>query len=195
VQYTHDALSYILESAASPNPVPLASYLRGDLSSSGAFPSYQPKDLKGSFRDFETAANGGYARAWFRIGRAYEDFGDTSRALSMYESGRQLNDAACSFRLAMASLSGQLGLLQDDHAARIGLEASARIADVNAPHCAFVWGMLLAGEFEVEGVRKDIVEVDVMEAKRFIGKSAYLDFGPAQHKMVRDVSLYTPLLC
>lgn len=102
----------------------------------------------------------------------------------MYETGRQRQDPACNYRLAMASLSGQLGLVQDDRAAQIGLETAARLADVDTSHCAFVWGMMLAGEFEVEGVKKYIVEVDLIEAKQFIEKSAYLDFGPAQQKLV-----------
>lgn len=77
VRWTDEALTSILQSAASPNPVPLALYLRGDLSTTGSFPSYRPKDAKSAFRDFESAANAGYVKAWFRIGRAYEEVSAT----------------------------------------------------------------------------------------------------------------------
>ena len=78
VSFTDEALRTILSSAASPSPVPLALYLRGDLAASGTFPSYKAKDAKLAFRDFEAASNLGYIRAWYRIGKAYEDFKDVS---------------------------------------------------------------------------------------------------------------------
>lgn len=47
--------------------------------------------------------------------------------------------------------------------------------------------MLLSGEFESPTVQlpKDIVPLNVEEAKSRIERAAYLSFGPAQYKMVR----------
>ena len=101
MRWTDEALTHILTSASSSNPVPLALYLRGELSSSGSFPSYRSKDPKTAFRDFEAASNAGYEKAWFRIGRAYEDFGDVRRAVGAYERGIEKGDCGSTYRLAM----------------------------------------------------------------------------------------------
>lgn len=49
--------------------------------------------------------------------------------------------------------------------------------------------MLLSGEFESPAVQlpKDIVPLNIEEAKWRIERAAYLSFGPAQYKMVRPL--------
>lgn len=133
VRWTDEALNHILASASSTNPVPLALYLRGDLSASGSFPSYRSKDLKSSFRDFEAAANAGYVKAWFRIGRAYEDFGDIRRAVGAYEKGVEKGDCGSTYRLAMAYLLGQIGVQADIPKALGLLRRAADSADLDTP--------------------------------------------------------------
>lgn len=133
VRWTDEALNYILASASSPAPVPLALYLRGDLSSTGSFPSYRSKDTKASFRDFEAAANAGYHKAWFRIGRAYEDFGDVRRAVGAYEKGVEKADCGSTYRLAMAYLLGQIGVVADIPKALALLRRAADGADLDTP--------------------------------------------------------------
>lgn len=133
VRWTDEALNHILTSASSPNPVPLALYLRGDLSASGSFPSYRSKDAKSSFRDFEAAANAGYVKSWFRIGRAYEDFGDIRRAVGAYEKGVERGDCGSTYRLAMAYLLGQIGVTADVSKAMALLKRAADTADLDTP--------------------------------------------------------------
>ncbi|KAI8460742.1 hypothetical protein BY996DRAFT_8466160 [Phakopsora pachyrhizi] len=72
--------------------IPESIYLCGDLSTTGVFLTYQPKDLNAAFRDFETAAQLGYHLAWFRIGREYEVC-----ALGAYEHGENLGECACTY--------------------------------------------------------------------------------------------------
>ena len=133
VRWTDEALNHILSSAASPHPVPLALYLRGDLSSSGSFPSYRGKDSKSAFRDFEAAANAGYMKAWFRIGRSYEDAGDVRRAVGAYEKGVEKGDCGSTYRLAMAYLLGQIGVVPDAGKAVALLKRAADTADLDTP--------------------------------------------------------------
>lgn len=133
VRWTDEALNHILLSAASPHPVPLALYLRGDLSSSGSFPSYRSKDSKSAFRDFEAAANAGYMKAWFRIGRSYEDAGDVRRAVGAYEKGVEKGDCGSTYRLAMAYLLGQIGVVPDAGKAVALLKRAADTADLDTP--------------------------------------------------------------
>lgn len=133
VRWTDEALNHILSSAASNSPVPLALYLRGDLSSSGSFPSYRGKDSKSAFRDFEAAANAGYMKAWFRIGRSYEDAGDVRRAVGAYEKGVEKGDCGSTYRLAMAYLLGQIGVVPDAGKAVALLKRAADTADLDTP--------------------------------------------------------------
>ena len=108
-------------------------YLRGDLSLTGSFPSYRSKDTKASFRDFEAAANAGYHKAWFRIGRAYEDYGDVRRAVGAYEKGVERGDCGSTYRLAMAYLLGQIGVIADVNKAMGLLRRAADGADLDTP--------------------------------------------------------------
>jgi hypothetical protein len=57
--------------------------------------------------------------------------------------------------------------------------------DSTAP---YILGMLLSGEFDSPAVKlqKDVVPLNIDEAKWRIERSAYLSFGPAQYKMVRS---------
>jgi len=59
--------------------------------------------------------------------------------------------------------------------------------DSTAP---YILGMLLSGEFDSPAVKlqKDVVPLNIDEAKWRIERSAYLSFGPAQYKMVRSTS-------
>ncbi|GAA5873887.1 hypothetical protein JCM8547_008631 [Rhodosporidiobolus lusitaniae] len=185
VRWTDEALNHILASASSATPVPLALYLRGDLSASGSFPSYRSKDAKSSFRDFEAAANAGYVKAWFRIGRAYEDFGDIRRAVGAYEKGVEKGDCGSTYRLAMAYLLGQIGVQADVPKALALLKRAADSADLDTPQPPYILGMLLSGEFDSPSVQldKNLVPLDLDEAKWRIERAAYLSFGPAQYKM------------
>ncbi|GAA5928207.1 uncharacterized protein JCM15063_003820 [Sporobolomyces koalae] len=185
VRWTDEALNHILTSASSPNPVPLALYLRGDLSASGSFPSYRSKDAKLSFRDFEAAANSGYVKSWFRIGRAYEDFGDIRRAVGAYEKGVEKGDCGSTYRLAMAYLLGQIGVQADVPKAMALLKRAADTADLDTPQPPYILGMLLSGEFDSPSIQlnKALIPLDSDEAKWRIERAAYLSFGPAQYKM------------
>lgn len=105
VKWTDESIRLILSYADNvTNPVPEALYLRGELSSSGKFPSYRSKDLSSAFRDFETAANLGYYAAWAKIALAYETYGeqnksqaDFDRAKRAYDEGVQKNEVTCTY--------------------------------------------------------------------------------------------------
>src|SRR5690606_9596019 len=87
-----------------------AVYMRAVMASTGAHPASIPFNPKAAFRDFESAARGGYAGAWFRLGRDYETFGDLKHAKECFERGAKLGVESCLYRLGMAHLLGQLTL-------------------------------------------------------------------------------------
>jgi hypothetical protein len=80
-------------------PLPLfaaeAVYLRATLESSGAYPDRIPHNPRQAFRDFEAAARAGYAAAWFRLGRDYENFNDAVHAKDCFERGAKLGVESC----------------------------------------------------------------------------------------------------
>jgi uncharacterized protein with von Willebrand factor type A (vWA) domain len=47
--------------------------MRATLSGTRVFPEFIRHTLRTAFRDFETAARNGFATAWFRLGRDYEN--------------------------------------------------------------------------------------------------------------------------
>jgi TPR repeat protein len=88
-----------IASAQHPTPIPIfaaeAIYLRATFSASGAYPDHVPHNPRIAFRDFEQAARAGYAQAWFRLGRDYENFNDALHARDCFERGLKLNVESC----------------------------------------------------------------------------------------------------
>ena len=78
-----------------------ALYIRATLTASGAFPSQIPQNSRVAFRTFEAAARAGHYTAWFRLGRDYEAFGDSSHARDCFERGARSDDVSCLYRLGV----------------------------------------------------------------------------------------------
>jgi hypothetical protein len=72
-----------------------ALYLRATLEASGAYPDRISHNPRQAFRDFEAAARAGYAAAWFRLGRDYENFNDAVHAKDCFERGAKLGVESC----------------------------------------------------------------------------------------------------
>ena len=68
---------------------------RAFLQSTGAFPSFVPHNPRAAFRDYETAGRNGFASAWFRLGRDYENFNDHQHAKDCFERGVRLGVESC----------------------------------------------------------------------------------------------------
>lgn len=194
VRHIDEAISHINRMAEAARPDAEALFLRGDLLASGSFPSYHRKDLRSAFNDFELSARMGHAPSWFRIGRDYEVLGDATRAKDAYERGCSVQDVGCVYRMGMANLLGQLEIAQDKPKAIALLREAADGADEDTPQPAYIYGMLLAGEFSHVEVPAQVVQSLLhsaggrpvanleAEARRRIERAAYLNFAPAQYK-------------
>ncbi|SPO26320.1 related to SKT5 - protoplast regeneration and killer toxin resistance protein [Ustilago trichophora] len=188
VKWTDEAISIIIRNASSPRPEPEALYLRGDLQASGAFPTYLAKNLKEAFNDFELSARMGWAPSWFRIGRDYEVLGDLTRARDAYDRGVHAADVGCIYRMGMANLLAQLDLPVNHARAVAMLRDAADKADLDTPQPAYIYGMLLAGEFSHVDIPLQLLQSSTAsastedEARRRIQRAAYLNFAPAQYK-------------
>ncbi|KAL1719141.1 hypothetical protein EV715DRAFT_251876 [Schizophyllum commune] len=189
-------------------PVAEALFHRAMLSASGAFPSLAKHNPRSAFREFEMAAKNGQPKAWFRLGRDYEAFNDESRAKDCFERGARAEDEACLYRLAMAHLLGQLGLPANPSAGVPLLHRSAMLTSLMCPQPAYVYALLLLGEFsqlpqqlphtaflpflppptsdsaQVPGGPKAELEYRCQQdAKKMLERSAYVHFPPALYKL------------
>ncbi|KDN50865.1 HCP-like protein [Tilletiaria anomala UBC 951] len=186
VQWVDQAIGFINKQAGGSDPIAEALYLRGDLQASGAFPTYLRKDLRSAFNDFELSARMGHAQAWFRIGRDYEVLGDVARAKVAYEHGSNSGDVGSVYRLGMAHLLGQLDITVNYPRAIALLKSAADKADIDTPQPAYIFGMLLAGEFSHVPVPAHLLQPErgstESEARRRIERAAYFHFVPAQYK-------------
>lgn len=190
------ALPMILQMASiqAPNPPPMyvaeALYLRGTFAASGAYPEHIPHNPRLAFRDFEAAARYGYSQAWFRLGRDYENFNDVAHARECFERGAKRNVESCIYRLGMANLMGQLGLPAQHEVAIPLLHRAATLATVQVPQPAYVFGLILLGEFTHVTVHQQLFAPVIpphstiqQEARLHLERAAYLHFAPAQYKL------------
>ncbi|KAF9266514.1 hypothetical protein L218DRAFT_956288 [Marasmius fiardii PR-910] len=182
-----------------PPHVAEALYHRACLTASGAFPEHVKQNPRQAFRDFESAARGGYPRAWFRIGRDYEAFGDVVHAKECFERGVKNGVGACMYRLGMAHLLGQLNLPASPETALPLLKRAAVASNLDSPQPGYVYALLLLGEFSQYTVPPHLWnqlqllppqfahlggnQGILREAKTHLEKSAYLHFAPAQYKL------------
>ncbi|RXK39952.1 hypothetical protein M231_02747 [Tremella mesenterica] len=170
-----------------------AGYLKATLMASGTC-ELVPKDPRTAFKEFEIAAKGGEVRGWFTLGRDYESVGDVQRAKDCFERGKNKADGECTYRLGMAHLLGQLSLPSNPDIALPLLSTAADLATIDAPHLAYVYGMLLANELEIpqplpshlvlpaDSPPETIIAQHV-RAKEAIERAAYLCHPAAQYKM------------
>ncbi|KAL0579576.1 hypothetical protein V5O48_002414 [Marasmius crinis-equi] len=182
-----------------PPHVAEALYHRACLTSSGAFPEHIKQNPRQAFRDFESAARGGHGRAWFRIGRDYESFGDLVHAKECFERGVKNGIGACMYRLGMAHLLGQLNLPASPETALPLLKRAAVASNLDSPQPGYVYSLLLLGEFtqytvpphlwnQLQLLPPQLAHLGgnqgvLKEAKTHLERSAYLHFAPAQYKL------------
>ncbi|KAG8811231.1 hypothetical protein FRC17_002563, partial [Serendipita sp. 399] len=178
-----------------------ALFLRGQVIAAGTFPEKLPKSPRDAFRDFEASARGGYAPAWFKLGRDYETVGDIVRAKDCFERGVQRGVGSCLYRMGMAHLQGQLGLPQNPTVALPLLQRAAFLSSIEVAQPAYVYALLLVQEFPHITLPQQLLDSLVppnhpfptgpntpppslmSESRKYMERSAYLGFGPALYKL------------
>ena len=166
---------------------PKADFMRGMWLEFGKFANRV--DKKEAFLAYRRAAEKGYARAEYRIGMQFESTNNSSKATDHYLKGVELGDSASNYRLGMMTLLGQHGMTQNyQHGIEL-IRLAADTADENAPQGAYVYGMLLARELPNISVPEEYLPYDLVDAKLFIEKAAYLGFAKAQLKMAQAYEL------
>jgi TPR repeat protein len=164
--------------------------MRATLAANGAFPDYVRHNPRHAFRDFESAARGGYPAAWFRLGRDYENFNDHQHARDCFERGVRLNVESCLYRMGMAHLLGQLSLQANLTVALPLLHRAATLASLQVPQPAYVYALLLLSEFTQITVPPVLfaplippLSSPTLEARKHLERAAFLHFPAAQYKL------------
>lgn len=186
---------------AMPPYIAEALFLRGQVIAAGSFPEKLPKSPRDAFRDFEASARGGYAPAWFKLGRDYETVGDLVRAKDCFERGVQRGVGSCFYRMGMAHLQGQLNMPQNPAVAMPLLQRAAFLSSIEVPQPAYVYALLLMQEFPHITLPVQLLQTLVppahpyqtnpsipppslmSESRKYLERSAYLGFGPALYKL------------
>ncbi|KAF8809152.1 HCP-like protein [Phlegmacium glaucopus] len=164
--------------------------IRATLAATGAFPDFVKHNPRSAFRDFETAARGGFPAAWFKLGRDYENFNDHVHARDCFERGVRLNVESCLYRMGMAHLLGQLSLQPDPTVALPLLHRAATLATLQVPQPAYVYALLLLSEFTQITVPLTLFaplippsSSPTLEARKHLERAAFLHFPAAQYKL------------
>lgn len=179
----------LLLTLASTHNLPEAVFLRATFAASGAYPNLVPQNPRAAFRDFEAAARAGYSAAWFRLARDYEQFNDTTHALDCLARGTKARDPAALHRLGTAHLLAQLGLPADTNTALPYLHQAACRASLQCPQPAYVFALILLGEFTVNVPPAALVQFlppgqsHEAYARAMLERAAALHFAPAQYKL------------
>lgn len=160
---------------------PEAVFIRSKWLEFGKFGKRQ--DKKEAYNGYATAANHGWGRAEYRIGMLYENSNDVDKALRHYHAGLEMKDSAAAYRLGMISLMGQHGQRKDIARGLDLIHQAADAADEDAPQGAFVYGMLVARDLPDVAVPDGVLALDIVVARQYIEKAAYLGFAKAQLKM------------
>ncbi|KAJ7027958.1 HCP-like protein [Mycena alexandri] len=177
--------------------VPEAVYYRATFAAAGTYPALLPPNPRAAFRDFEAAARAGWAPAWFRLARDYEAFSDTAHALDCLNRGAKARDAAALHRLGTAYLLKQLGVQEDVPRALGLLHQAACRASLLCPQPAYVFGLILLGEFGASGPTSTPLPIPPalllplippgqtreLYARAMLERAAALHFAPAQYKL------------
>jgi TPR repeat protein len=101
--------------------------------------------------------------------------------------------------MGMVSLMGQLGMPVDHGKAMQLLRAAADNSSMDMPQPAYVYGLLLFGEFPSATVSPQLISSllppatsSMTEARRHIDRAAFLGFAPAQYKLGHCYEYATP---
>lgn len=162
----------------SPEYAPHATYLQANWYLFGLF-GHEVDPLRAR-ELYKRSIQLGHPRAWYRMAANAEARGDMTHAISRYENGAKLGDAACIYRLAMASLRGHFGApIDPERGIKMLIDASDKI-DSDFPQPAFLLGKIKLREIDISAPEWVL---DRKTGIEYIEKASKLHFAPAIARM------------
>ncbi|GBB93593.1 hypothetical protein RclHR1_00220027 [Rhizophagus clarus] len=158
-----------------------AMYIKGTWYEYGKFGQETKHDK--AFRLYLSASKHDNPKAIYKVAEHYENNKDTKRALQFYKKAASQGDVSALYRLSLVYLLGELKTEPDYSQALIYLKSAAAKANEECPDGAYVYGMILAKEWDKVLIPDQVVAPDDHEAKEYIQKAANLGHVKALYKM------------
>ncbi|KAH7131289.1 hypothetical protein EDB81DRAFT_728454 [Dactylonectria macrodidyma] len=170
LQLKVDALDII--SSQSDEGHPEALYLRGWCLEYGQLGYTMNKaDAINSYRQ---ASESGHGRSHFQMGWLLGEAGQWDLALESYQNALTLGDSAAKFYIGWMHLLGQHDQVKDETRGLALIKQAADTADEDAPLSAYIYGMLIARRVPEVEIPESSLTTDLVLARSYIAKSAYL---------------------
>ncbi|CAG8523102.1 853_t:CDS:2 [Funneliformis mosseae] len=160
---------------------PEAMYIKGNWYEYGKFGKEISQDK--AFRLYLSASKQDFPKAIYKVAQHYEKNKDVKRGLQFYKKSASNGDVSALYRLALIYLLGDLKTETDYNQALIYLKSAATKANEDCPNGAYVYGMILAREWDKAEIPDQVVAPDDHEAKEYIQRAANLGYVPALYKM------------
>nr|CAG8603627.1 10370_t:CDS:2 [Entrophospora candida] len=128
-------------------------------------------NLDKAFKLYLSSSKLDFPKASYKVAQYYEKNRDVKRAIQFYKKGAANGD--------VPSLYVTINYIQ----ALIYLKQAVTKVNEECPEVAYVYGLILAKQYEKANIPDDIVSPDDSTAKTFIQKAANLGYGPALYKM------------
>lgn len=160
---------------------PEAMYIKGNWYEYGKFGKEISQDK--AFRLYLSASKQDFPKAIYKVAQHYEKNKDVKRGLQFYKKSASNGDVSALYRLALIYLLGDLKTETDYNQALIYLKSAATKANEECPNGAYVYGMILAREWDKAEIPDQVVAPDDHEAKEYIQRAANLGYVPALYKM------------
>ncbi|KIJ38570.1 hypothetical protein M422DRAFT_258680 [Sphaerobolus stellatus SS14] len=183
VEISHPILRALTASAASalirilsstPPHLPETMYLHSLLPANGAVNELIPFSRRDTYKDWENARTRGWNKVWLRLGRDYESVENFSRARDCFERGLRAGVESCIYPIKALPL----------------LQEGANLRSIETPHPAYVFVLLLRGEFAEVKVEEQFLAPFIPEgstskdvARSHLERAAYCGFIAAQYKV------------
>ncbi|CAG8497889.1 9384_t:CDS:2 [Acaulospora morrowiae] len=158
-----------------------ALYIKGTWFEYGTYG--KEKNEEKAFKLYLSSSKQGLPKAKRKVAEYYEKNKDYKRALQFHKKAASLGDIVSINRLALVYMHGELKQEPDFKQALIYLKQAASKADEECPDGAYVYGMILAREYDKVNIPDDLVVPDDYEAKELILKAANLGHAGALFKM------------
>ncbi|KAG9304275.1 hypothetical protein G9A89_019837 [Geosiphon pyriformis] len=163
------------------NNHPEAMYIKGTWHEYGNFT--KEVNMEKALKYYQSASKQDHAKANTKVGEHYERQRNFGRTISFFQKAASLGDVTALYRLALIYMLGEMKQEVNYKQALIYLKQAANKANEDCPEGAFVYGMILAKEYEQAHVPDELVVPDQHEAKELIQKAANLGYVSALYKM------------
>ncbi|ORX78798.1 HCP-like protein [Basidiobolus meristosporus CBS 931.73] len=140
-----------------------------------------PQNLDKALSLYKSSSKCGFVKATFKVGEFYERRKEYSRAVQFYLKAASSGDVSANYRLGTAYLYGEIKLKQHLNQAMLYLARSAKEANVDCPDGAYLYGVILAGDFKKVDI--STLHHDLEMGQEYVEKAASLGYSPALFRL------------